>query len=779
MIVCIAEKPSVAKEIAVVLGASVRKDGYFEGNGYAVTYTFGHLCTLKEPEDYKPEHKKWKISDLPILPEKFGIKLVTDPGAVKQFKVIEKLVSAASEVINCGDAAIEGELIQRWVLTKAGCKAPVKRLWISSLTEEAIREGFKNLKPSAKYDLLYAAGNSRAVGDWLLGINATRLYTLKFAQGRGVLSIGRVQTPTLALIVYRDLEIENFVPKAYWELKTLYKNISFSSDKKKFDTPEEANACLEVCKQNLLTIKDFARKKEKELPPKLLDLTGLQVECNKKLGLSAEETLQIAQKLYEKKMLTYPRVDTVFLPSDIYPKVQPTLKGMRPYAELAAPILAGKIMKRKQVFDDSKVTDHHAIIPTGVDSSSLYGKEQQVYDMVARRFLAAFYPDAIVSNTTAKADVGGIGFKATGKQVLEPGWKELFPRRGQDTDEQQDDAEMPALEIGESGPHKPEVSEKYTAPPKPHTEASLLRAMETAGKQVEDDDLRQAMKENGIGRPSTRANIIETLFRRKYIIKNRKSLASTQTGRDLIANIKNDLLKSAELTGMWEYKLRQIEKGQFEAKLFIGEMKEMVRSVAAEVMSAKGGGIFIEQAADANKPEKKSSKPGEDKNAAQELKCPICQSKVVKGKSAYGCLGYKNGCKYVLAFEQFGKKLTDRQLEAILIKAESPIVIGLEINGAKTKGRIVMRQNGTLEAIAEKEAEKSPQAIAKTAASGHDPILCPLCKQGHILKGKQAYGCSRYKLGCNFLAPFADIVAKYGSDFLTLKRAEEIAISNR
>ena len=606
MKVCIAEKPSVAREIAEILGARQKKDGYIEGNGYQVSWTFGHLCTLKEPHDYTAEWKQWSIRFLPMIPPRFGIKLIDNATYQKQFKTLETLIQNADEVINCGDAGQEGELIQRWVMQKAGCKCPVKRLWISSLTEESIREGFQKLKNQNDYQHLYEAGLSRAIGDWLLGMNATRLYTLRYGQNKQVLSIGRVQTPTLALIVKRQKEIENFKPEAYWELKTVYRETTFSSTQGKFSKKEEGEELLQKITDKPFTITDIAEKKGKEYPPRLFDLTSLQVECNKKFSFSADDTLKLIQSLYEKKVTTYPRVDTTFLSEDIYPKVPQTLKGLTDYTSLTAPLLATKITKSKKVFDNSKVTDHHAIIPTGAPARNLIDNERKVYDLVVRRFIAAFYPDCDISTTTVLGEVEDVKFKATGKQILKPGWRVVFEKDtadkqvqtgnstsnktnnedpANDSEQQQpeENAVLPDFIKGESGPHKPDFAEKWTTPPKPYTEATLLRAMETAGKFVENDELRDALKENGIGRPSTRAAIIETLFKRNYIRKERKNLHATPTGVELIDTIQEELLKSAELTGQWEKKLRQIEQGTYEAAMFINELKEMLQQIVQNV----------------------------------------------------------------------------------------------------------------------------------------------------------------------------------------------------
>lgn len=616
MIVCIAEKPSVARDIAAVLGATQRHDGYMEGHGYQVTWTFGHLCTLKEPHEYTPQWRSWHLSDLPMIPPRFSIKLIDNDGYRKQFGVIENLVKGAEMVINCGDAGQEGELIQRWVLQKAGCSCPVKRLWISSLTTEAIKEGFNALKPQEAYQSLYEAGLLRAIGDWLLGMNATRLFTLKYGREKQVLSLGRVQTPTLALIVNRQREIDQFVPQPYWELKTVYRETTFSSVKGRFGAKEEAADLLARISGEPFVITGVSAKKGTEAPLRLFDLTSLQVECNKKFGYSADETLKLIQALYEKKLTTYPRVDTTYLSDDIYPKVGPTLKGLVDYSALTAPLLDKPLPKSKKVFDNSKVTDHHAIIPTGVKPGSLTLQEQKVYDLVTRRFIAAFYPDCKFSTTTVLGEAARVEFKTTGKQILEPGWRVVFEADsaatqaarngeggavavkgvnagggatsvgsdgvGSDEDDaaaKDEERTLPTFIKGESGPHVPDLAEKQTQPPKPYTEATLLRAMETAGKLVDDDDLRDALKENGIGRPSTRASIIETLFKRQYIRKERKNLLPTPTGTALIDFIHVDLLKSASLTGLWEKKLRQIERKEYNAAQFLEELKAMVLEV--------------------------------------------------------------------------------------------------------------------------------------------------------------------------------------------------------
>lgn len=684
MKVCIAEKPSVAREIAEVLGATEKKNGYIEGNGYQVTWTFGHLCTLKEPHDYTPDWKRWSLSSLPMVPPRFGIKLISNPTYEQQFKIIEGLMQKAEMIINCGDAGQEGELIQRWVMQKAGAKCPVYRLWISSLTEEAIREGFQKLKEQAEFNRLYEAGLSRAIGDWLLGMNATRLYTLRYGQNKQVLSIGRVQTPTLALIVNRQEEIENFKPEPYWELKTVYRDVTFSATKGKFTQKEEGEKFLETVRTSDFTVTDVSTKKGKEYAPRLFDLTSLQVECNKKYAFTADDTLKLIQSLYEKKVTTYPRVDTTFLSDDIYPKMPNTLNGLVDYSELVAPLKGIKLPKSKRVFDNSKVTDHHAIIPTGVPARNLSDNERKVYDLVARRFIAAFYPDCEISTTTVLGKVEKVEFKVTGKQILKPGWRVVFgaDQKDPDADPNQQDEEkvLPDFVIGESGPHQPLLKETWTTPPKPYTEATLLRAMETAGKLVDNDELRDALKENGIGRPSTRAAIIETLFKRNYIRKERKSLFPTATGTELIHVIQEELLKSAELTGLWEKKLRQIEKGSYEARTFLEELKQMVNQIVINVLSDQSGrSITIEQKkAEEEKPKKNkaasASKEAGEKRPRKPRKkavpapavCPIChKGTLLRGKTAYGCSEYKNGCTFRLDYATYGADLTDEQLAQI------------------------------------------------------------------------------------------------------------------
>ncbi len=588
MIVCVAEKPSVAKEIADVLGATARHDGYYEGNGYQVTWTFGHLCTLKEPHDYTPNWKNWNLGSLPMIPPRFGIKLIDDKGIEKQFRIIESLYSKADGIVNCGDAGQEGELIQRWVMQKAGVKCPVKRLWISSLTEEAIREGFTKLQDQRGFQSLYEAGLCRAIGDWLLGMNATRLYTIKYRtpNARQVLSIGRVQTPTLALVVNRQDEIDNFKPEQYWELKTTYRDTLFSAVKGKFSKIEDGQKLLEAIDGNPFTVTDVTRKEGKDYAPRLFDLTSLQVECNRRYAMSADDTLKTIQSLYEKKVTTYPRVDTQFLSDDIYPKCPGILDGLKAYTRFTEPLKGKKLPKTKRVFDNGKVTDHHAIIPTGVWSDALLPNEKRVFDLVARRFIAVFYPDCKYAQTTVLGESAKVEFKATGREILEPGWRVLFDRDKSDDAKTDDDERiLPAFTVGESGEHKPELQEKWTQAPKPYTEATLLRAMETAGKLVADEELRDAMKENGIGRPSTRAAIIETLYKRGYMRKEKKNIFPTPTGRSLIGIIHEELLKSAELTGIWEKRLREIERGKYSPAQFIEELKQMVDGIVRQVMA--------------------------------------------------------------------------------------------------------------------------------------------------------------------------------------------------
>lgn len=577
----------MARDIAALLGSNVRRDGYYEGPTYHVTWTYGHLCTLKEPADYTPLWQRWSLGSLPMLPARFGIKLIDQESITRQFAVIKEQISQAQEVINCGDAGQEGELIQRWVMQKAGIKCPVKRLWISSLTDDAIREGFKKLQPEDTFNRLYHAGLSRAIGDWILGINATRLYSLKYSSPGHVLSIGRVQTPTLALIVGRHHEIANFKPEDYWELKTVYRDVTFNATAGRYPTVAEAEAAMQAIQGQPFVVTDVAEKKGKEAPPRLFDLTSLQVECNKKWGWTADETLKLIQSLYEKKVTTYPRVDTTYLSDDIYPKVPVILKQMTPYAPLTASLLAKKLPKSKKVFDNAKVTDHHAIIPTGQSPAALIGNERKLYHLIALRFIAAFYPDCVFMSTTVLGESASVKFKTTGKVIVEPGWRQVYASSKTDepAPDNSDDKALPPFTVGESGPHTPALQKKQTQPPKYYTEGTLLRAMESAGKTVDDEELREAMKENGIGRPSTRAAIIETLFKRRYIYRERKNIMATQAGIDLIATIDQELLKSAKLTGIWERKLRLIEKGEYSPAEFIDELKKQISEIVINVLS--------------------------------------------------------------------------------------------------------------------------------------------------------------------------------------------------
>ncbi len=689
MKVCVTEKPSVARDIARLLGANGRHDGYYEGNGYQVTWTFGHLCELKAPNDYLDQWKRWTLGQLPMIPQRFGIKLKDDKGIEQQFNVIKGLIAGADEVINCGDAGQEGELIQRWVYQKAGCDKPVKRLWISSLTDESIRKGFEQLKDAKEFDNLYFAGLSRAIGDWILGMNATRLYTLKYSQSRDVLSVGRVQTPTLAMIVARQREIDNFVPENYWELKTKYRGVTFNSTRGRFKTEGEANDIVNKIKELPLTVTSVETKKGREAPPRLFDLTSLQVECNKKFGMSADDSLKTIQSLYEKKVTTYPRVDTTYLSDDIYPQVSDIMRAMAPYANLTAPVLAlSKLPKSKKVFDNSKVTDHHAIIPTNVNPASvaLSPEEKRVYHLIALRFIAAFYPDCEFNTTTVMAQVGEYGFKATGKEILKAGWRDLYNKPGDksvdDEDKQKADDEdngvMPHFEKGESGPHEPSVLKRTTQPPKPYTEGTLLRAMETAGKIVDDEELRDAMKENGIGRPSTRAAIIETLFKRRYIRKERKSLAPTLAGIQLIDTIHEPLLKSPALTGLWEKKLREIERGEYSASQFIDELKQMIAEIVLNVLRDNTSGSIAVEQGKPSKPKSPSSSKGEAKpkkpraprpKSFEEIPCPVCgKGHILKGNTGFGCSEYKNGCHTVLPFSDYPADLTPAKLSNLLKK---------------------------------------------------------------------------------------------------------------
>ena len=734
MKVCIAEKPSVAKELAQIVGANGRRDGYFEGNGYQVTWTFGHLCTLKEPNDYTDLWKAWTLHHLPMIPSKFGIKVIENDGVKKQFAIIEKLMSTAEEVINCGDAGQEGELIQRWVMSKAKCTAPVKRLWISSLTEEAIREGFTKLQPGEKYDHLYAAGSARAIGDWLLGMNATRLYTLKYGRNKQILSIGRVQTPTLALIVNRQKEIDAFKSEPYFEIKTIYRETTFSASSGRFQKREDAGQVLEEISHFDLKIGKIETKNSIEQPLRLFDLTSLQVDCNRKYSMSADETLRTIQSLYEKKLTTYPRVDTTYLPDDIYPKIPGILKQLKGYETLTAPLLQEKqIRKTNKVFDDKKITDHHAIIPTGQTRNDLTKEENQVFDMVTKRFISVFYPDCKVSNTTVEATVGPHDFKATGKQILYPGWRIVYMNDKNPV--QSDENILPIFVNGEHGPHEPGLLEKSTQPPKYLTEATLLRAMETAGKSVDDEELRELMKENGIGRPSTRANIIETLFRRKYVKKDGKKLVATPTGIDLIDSIENDLLKSAELTGQWEKKLRLIESGKYDVATFMDEMKQMVIEVVNQVKSSPRK-VFALPEVETVAPQKKEKVAVAE---SQETTCPACKKGLLKkGKNAWGCSAWKDGCRFIIPFEFMGKKLTDAQIKRLAEKGKTTLIKGFRQEDETVDGFIEITDDFKIN-FAETEPEK---------------LVCPSCKIGEIVKGNSAWGCTNFKGGCKLRIPF-------------------------
>jgi DNA topoisomerase-3 len=765
MKVCIAEKPSVAREIAGVIGAGSRRDGYFEGNGYQVTWTFGHFCTLYPPEDYNRDWKRWDLNTLPMLPERFETKLMEDPGVKKQFKIIRELFNKASVVINCGDAGQEGELIQRWVIKQAGYKGPVQRLWISSLTTEAINNGFKNLKPAEEFDNLYYAGGSRAIGDWLLGMNATRLYTLKYGAYKQVLSIGRVQTPTLAMLVNRYHEIANFKPQPYWELQTLYRETTFNHTSGKFFTKEDGEKLLKQIIGKDLWITDIEKKKGKEYAPKLFDLTSLQVYCNNKFGLTAEETLKTVQRLYEMKVVTYPRVDTTFLPNDMYPKIPGILKGLSDYTSYTKPVLANKIQKSAKVFNDNKVTDHHAIIPTG-EKRHLAGDDQKVYDIITRRFIAIFYPDCEVAKTKVLAEVETVEFVANGKEIIKEGWRVLFEKENNSLDKEESNSEdesnkiLPVFVKGEHGPHEPSFLEKETKPPNNFTEASLLRAMETAGKQVDDEELRELMKANGIGRPSTRASIIETLFKRKYGQRNKKQVVPTEMGIQLIGTIQNDLLKSAELTGQWEKQLKEIEDGAFGAREFIHNMKKMVHELVYEVRAEKGLPRMVSTFENnAKKDIKSKNKTASKSTGLAGSNCPKCSSgKLLKGKTAFGCTQWKEGCTFRLPFTYLGKKIPNNQIKRLVEKKESTNLKGFVLNGEKVEGKLRLNSNFEIEL----ERKQHQQISQKDGMP-----LCPKCKKGTIIKGKTAYGCSLWKSGCDFRFLFADIKEKAKGKKLT------------
>ncbi len=779
MKVCIAEKPSVAREIANILGAKTKRDGFYEGNGYAVTYTFGHLCTLLEPKDYKPHWKSWDLNNLPMLPERFDTKVNGDAGIKKQFNIVKSLFEKAEVVINCGDAGQEGELIQRWVINQCNYKGEVKRLWISSLTEEAIKEGFQNLESSKKYDNLYYAGYSRAIGDWLLGLNATRLYTVKFGGYKQVLSIGRVQTPTLAMLVNRYKEIRDFKPQPYWELQTSYRDTLFNYEDGRFLKKEDGQILADKVAQSEFEIVSVTKKKGKEYAPKLFDLTGLQVYCNNKFGFSADDTLKIVQKLYEMKVVTYPRVDTTFLPNDLYPKVHGILSKLTNYSKFTQPLLGKKIKKTKRVFDDNKVTDHHAIIPTGIQGNLQYN-QQQVYDIITKRFIAVFYPDSDVSNTSVMGKAAEVPFKTTGKEIINKGWRVVFEtEESKIKKELNQQLTLPSFIKGEKGSHEPSFLEKETKPPRNFTEASLLRAMETAGKQVDDDEMRELMKENGIGRPSTRASIIETLFRRKYIERKKKLVIPTQTGIDLINIIDNELLKSAELTGRWEKRLKEIERGEFNAGTFINNMKKMVDELVYEVRSNSSkkrisSNTSVISSAVENSTKSKTKKSTKSKTVAGKT-CPKCKTgKLLKGSSAYGCSEYKNNCSFKIPFKIYDKKVSENQIIRLISKGCTTNLKGFKIDGKSTEGLLRFDDNFVIKF----EPKKNIEAQKKDAeTSSTSKIPCPKCNSGNILKGKTAYGCSNYKKGCDFVFSFVDIKKIANGKPLTKELVLEI-ISN-
>ncbi len=769
MKVCIAEKPSVAKEIASVLGANSRRDGYYEGNGYQVTWTFGHFCTLYPPEDYNPDWKRWDLNTLPMLPKRFETKIMEDGGVKKQFKTIKELFKGADLVINCGDAGQEGELIQRWVIKQAEYQGPVQRLWISSLTTEAIKAGFEDLKTAEQFDNLYYAGSSRAIGDWLLGMNATRLYTLKYGGYKQVLSIGRVQTPTLAMLVNRHHEIENFQPEPYWELQTKYRETTFNNTTGKYLKKEDGELALAQITGKDLEVTAIEKKDGKEYAPKLFDLTGLQVYCNNKFGFSADATLKMIQGLYEKKVVTYPRVDTTFLPNDMYPKVTGILKGLTNYSSLTEPLIGKKIRKSTKVFNDKKVTDHHAIIPTG-EQKPLGADEQKVYDIIVRRFLAVFYPDCKVAKTQVNAEVEKIEFVAKGKVIVDEGWRAVFAQEkknddGEDSDGEDDEGLLPDFEKGERGPHEPSFVEKTTKAPNNYTEASLLRAMETAGKQVDDEELRDLMKANGIGRPSTRANIIETLFRRKYAERKKKLVVPTAMGIQLIGTIENQLLKSAELTGQWEKQLKEIEEGEYSAKKFIKDMKLMVDQLVFEVRKESGKPRLSSTPV----PVATSAKAASTPSSSKEITCPKCKKgSIAQGKTNYGCRQWKDGCDFRIPLTFMGKKISESQLSKLIKKGETSKLKGFKQGDSKVDG--IIQLTDTFELTFVGKGTKAP--APKPVDTAMPP--CPKCKKGLLIKGNSAYGCSEWKAGCDFRFSFDDIKSKAAGKKLTREVVLEI-----
>ncbi len=795
MKVCIAEKPSVGREIAQILGATQRHDGYYEGNGYQVTWTFGHFCSLFSPDEYEPRWKRWDLNSLPMLPEKFQTRVMADKGVKKQFGIIKKLFKKASLVINCGDAGQEGELIQRWVIKEAKYKGPVQRLWISSLTKAAITDGFTKLKPASDFDSLYHAGFARAIGDWLLGMNATRLYTIKYGGGKLVLSIGRVQTPTLAMLVKRHLEIINFVSKPFWELETVYRETSFRYEKGRFEKVEDGQGVLQQVTGYPFTILSTVKKKGKEYAPRLFDLTGLQVHANKRFGYSADMTLKLVQKLYEKKVVTYPRVDTTYLPDDMYPKIGGILKGMSGYSALVQPLMAAAIRKTKRVFDDKKVTDHHAIIPTGVQLN-LNGDEYKIYDAIAKRFIANFYPDCQVNNTTVIGEANKIKFKATGKEIVEPGWRVVYPSKSSTSDDKaaksKEEKILPIFTEGESGPHEPSLVEKQTQPPKYYTDATLLRAMETAGKTVDDEELYQVMKENGIGRPSTRAAILETLYRRKYAIRKKKAIHPTDLGIQLITTIENDLLKSAELTGRWEHKLRLIQKKEYNPGTFIAEMKQMTADLVDSVrMSStpsqidltgvpdrrskynKGGKRATSTRAATTKAStlKSRTKAPRKKASITDCKCPKCKrGTLLKGSTAYGCSQWQSGCTFKMPFTFMEKKISDNQILRLLSKGSTVNLKGFKRGTQKVDGVVRFDENGQLILIPPKAA--IPKSAKPSQQSSN--MICPKCKKGKVLKGSTAYGCSDWKSGCTFRFPFDELLKRIGKRKATKDLVEQL-----